>query len=69
MKPIILGSAILLLLPVAHALAPNYLFFLPLGGSTISEMGIVLGLCVAVSAIQRLLDEANDKKNADNDHS
>ena len=50
MKTILFGTAILLL-PIAQALAPNFLVFLPLGGSNISEIGIVLGSCVAVSTL------------------
>lgn len=45
------GGAALLLMTVAHAVLPNVFLFLPLGGSSISEMGIVLGTCVAAATI------------------
>ena len=46
----ILGVAggIQLLLTVSKAISPQSFYFLPLGGSTIAELGIVLGVAVAV---------------------
>lgn len=55
MKPVLFGCAILLLLPVAQAVAPNLFHFLPLGGSVIAEIGIVLGATVAIVSIRDAL--------------
>ncbi|WP_406737101.1 hypothetical protein [Thioclava sp. GXIMD4215] len=51
---IAIASVMLLLLAVAKGLFPNVFYFLPLGGSTVSEMGIVFGLAVAVATIADL---------------
>jgi hypothetical protein len=51
MKLIVVGSAALMLLTIAQASLPRVFFFLPLGGSAIAEMGIVLGASVAVATI------------------
>lgn len=55
MKPLLFGSSILLLLPVAKAIAPDFFPFLPLGDSTIAEVGIVLGVTVAYVTIREAL--------------
>ena len=54
MKYIVCGGVALLVLSVAKGLLPDFLLFLPLGGSTISEMGIVFGLAVAAATIDDL---------------
>lgn len=54
MRFIGIGGVALLLLAVAKGLLPDVLHFLPLGGSTIAEIGIVLGLSVAVATIHDL---------------
>ncbi|NKX73954.1 hypothetical protein HGG73_07225 [Rhodobacteraceae bacterium R_SAG3] len=54
MKFIALGGVALLLLAVAKGLGPGLFHFLPLGGSTVSEMGIVFGLAVAAAALNDL---------------
>lgn len=54
MKIIGMGSVALLLLGVAKGLMPEALFFLPLGGSTVAEIGIVLGLSASVAMIREL---------------
>jgi hypothetical protein len=59
MKSITIGGIILIILNVAKAALPNLCFFLPLGGSTIAEMGIVLGLA---SAIAMVFDMRFEKK-------
>lgn len=64
MKPILVGGAILLLLPVANAIAPDIFFFLPLGGSTIAEIGIVLGTCVAMVSIREVFRSSSDEKDS-----
>ena len=68
MKYIILGGAILIFLTVMKGLFPNTLEFLPLGGSSVSEMGIVFGLAVAVTTLAELWKgkengEASDHRN------
>ncbi|MBL4746189.1 MAG: hypothetical protein JKY08_07450 [Flavobacteriaceae bacterium] len=60
MKYIIIGGAILLLLAVIKGLLGSVAFFLPLGGSTIAEMGIVFGFAVAISAIKNIYEKNND---------
>jgi hypothetical protein len=54
MKFVALGGVALLLLAVAKGLGPNLFHFLPLGGSTVAEMGIVFGIAVAAAAINDL---------------
>lgn len=54
MKFIALAGAILILLTVAKAIAPGLFSFLPLGGSAIAEMGIVLGTGAAIAAILQI---------------
>ena len=51
MKIIILGSVFLTLTSAAKAMAPTYLYFLPLGGSSIAESGIVLSIAVCISTL------------------
>lgn len=51
MKPIILGGVTLTLLSAAAAAAPATFPFLPLGGSSIAEMGVVLGVSAAVATV------------------
>jgi hypothetical protein len=46
-----LAGVVLLLLTVAKGLFPAELGFLPLGGSSISELGIVLGFSVACANV------------------
>jgi hypothetical protein len=55
MKPILAGTATLMLLSAAQAVAPEVLYFLPLGGSPIAEIGIVLATCVAAQTIHEFL--------------
>ncbi|WP_157973476.1 hypothetical protein [Tropicimonas sp. IMCC34043] len=54
------GSAVLVLLTVAQGAAPDLFGFLPLGGSAISEMGIVLGLSFAAANLWDLLGDRKD---------
>lgn len=49
MKFIVFGSALLIMFTAAAAIAPRVFFFLPLGGSPVAEMGIVLGLAAAAA--------------------
>lgn len=49
------GGTALMLLTIAHALAPDELSFLPLGGSPVSQIGIVLGLCVALATLVEMI--------------
>ncbi len=51
MQFILIAGAVLVLLTAAKAIAPNTFFFLPLGGSNISEMGIIFGVAVATTTI------------------
>lgn len=55
MKSLALGGAILLVLSAAHAALPGYLYFLPLGGSTIAETGIVLSMALAMDTVIGLI--------------
>jgi len=54
MKFIAFGCVTLLLLAVVKGLLPQVFHFLPLGGSTVAEMGIVLGVAVAAANINIL---------------
>jgi hypothetical protein len=66
MKIITISGALLIILAVAYAIAPNALPVLPLGGSTISEMGIVFGLAIALSTILEIIGARNGQnKNHD----
>ncbi|UWQ77945.1 hypothetical protein K3725_11515 [Leisingera sp. S132] len=60
MKFIAIGGVVLLLLAVAKGLLPDVFHFLPLGGSTVAEMGVVFGVAVAAAAINDLR-RANDE--------
>lgn len=62
MKFILLGGAILTILTVAEAAIPHFFWFLPIGDSAIAQMGIVLGLAAALSAIVDLW-RGKDEKN------
>jgi hypothetical protein len=66
MKVIACGGAVLLLLPVLQALAPKVFFFLPLGESTIAEIGIVLGLSVAVQTVSMAFGAKKIEENKSN---
>ncbi|MAX73612.1 MAG: hypothetical protein CMH66_08080 [Nioella sp.] len=57
MKFILVGSAIVTLLTVAAAVAPWTFPFLPLGGSPISEIGVVFGVCFSVATVIELFKE------------
>ena len=54
MKFMVIGSVVLLILAVAKGLLPNVLHFLPLGGSTVAEMGIVFGIAVSAAMLDEL---------------
>jgi len=54
MKFIVIGGVVLILLAVAKGLLPAVFVFLPLGGSTIAEMGIVFGAAVAAATVSEL---------------
>lgn len=54
MRTIAVCGVILLLLAVAKGLLPDSLHFLPLGGSTTAEMGIVFGISVAVATVHEI---------------
>jgi hypothetical protein len=60
MRFITIGSVALLLLAVAKGLLPDVFHFLPLGGSTMTEMGIVFGLAVAAATIDDLRRPKNE---------
>jgi hypothetical protein len=60
MRFIVIGSVVLLLLAVAKGLLPTVFHFLPLGGSTVAEMGIIFGLAVAAAAIKDLRRPKNE---------
>lgn len=60
MKFIAIGGIALLLLAVANALLPKFFYFLPLGGSTIAEMGIVFGLAIAAQTVEALRQPKDD---------
>lgn len=62
MQFIVLGGAVSLVLTVAKGLFPVQMSFLPLGGSSISELGIVLGLAVVAATLN---DLRKSKKNED----
>ena len=51
MKIIVLGSVFLTLTSAAKAVAPEYFYFLPLGGSSIAEAGIILSVAVCISTL------------------
>ena len=51
----ILAGAVLTLMTVAEAAAPLWFWYLPLGGSPIAQMGIVLGLALASTVIAGLV--------------
>ncbi|KAE9628859.1 hypothetical protein [Parasedimentitalea maritima] len=57
MEIVAIGSALLLLLAALKALAPTRMSFLPLGGTTISEIGIVFAVCVALTTLMSYLQE------------
>ena len=61
MKLILFGGAILTLMTVAEAALPSFVWFLPLGGSPIAQLGIVFGTAVALSALFELLRGKNDE--------
>lgn len=60
MNYIVAGGAVLLLLTAAKGLFPTSLHFLPLGGSTIAEMGIVFGIAVAAATIHEMRSKRKD---------
>ena len=53
-----IAGAVLLLLTVTKAVSPGRFRFLPLGGSSISEVGIVFGSAVAIIAILQAVGES-----------
>jgi len=55
MTIMIAGSALLLLLSAAKAISPKKLRCLPLGGSNIAEIGIVLAVCLALMTLVDLV--------------
>jgi hypothetical protein len=61
MKTIVFGSVVLLFCTVSKALAPTYFEFLPLGGSSIAETGIVLGLAVGVATLKDTFWNKNEE--------
>lgn len=54
MKIILFGSVVLTFLTAAKDLFAESLPFLPLGGTSTSEMGIVFGLAFAVATLRDL---------------
>lgn len=60
MKFIAIGGVALLLLAVAKGLLPDVFHFLPLGGSTVAEMGIVFGVAVAAATINGLRSQGHE---------
>lgn len=67
MTYISIGGITLLLLAVAKGLFPIVLSFLPLGGSTVSEMGIVFGLAIAMATIVELRSKKNGETSDNGD--
>ena len=67
MKFIIIGGVAMIILTVAKGLLPALLFFLPLGGSTIAEMGIVFGIAVAATTLSDLARKTHDKATPNGD--
>ena len=61
MKLVLLSGAVLTLLTVAEAAMPQSASFLPIGGSSISQMGIILGTAVATSTIIHLWRGGSDE--------
>ncbi|WP_373355608.1 hypothetical protein [Pseudoroseicyclus sp. CXY001] len=59
-KFIAIAGVALLLLAVAKGLLPKVFHFLPLGGSTVAEMGIVFGLAVAAATLDGLRDQDDE---------
>ncbi len=57
MKLMILGSVLLMFLAIAKAMFADALYFLPLGGSSPAEMGIVLGGAYAIATLLELFDK------------
>lgn len=55
MKTMALGGAALLIFSTVQAAFPSVFYFLPLGDSPIAEMGIVLGMSVAIGTIVDLI--------------
>ncbi len=56
------GLAVALLLECVGGLSPTLVWFLPLGGSHLAQIGFVLGVAVAVPDIQRAFGSKNGKK-------
>lgn len=50
-----LGGVLLTLMTVAQAALPQIFYFLPLGGSAIAQMGITLGIAVAIDTTAKIL--------------
>jgi hypothetical protein len=65
------AGVVSLLLTVVKGLFPTELGFLPLGGSSISELGIVLGFSVACATVWDLQqkDGERDAQNPSDRHS
>ena len=61
MRLIRLGSAVLTIFTVLEALLPDVMWFLPFGGSSIAQMGIVFGAAIALSTILELIQGKNDE--------
>lgn len=59
MKVLAAGGVFLIVSTVLQALAPRSRNILPLGGSPISEMGIVLGILWAVLLINEIISNAD----------
>jgi hypothetical protein len=62
-KAFTIGCSIILLLVIIESIFSYSQSFLPIGGSSISQIGVILGICVVVSQIQDVLKEwGNDSK-------
>ncbi len=60
MKHIAFGTIVLLWLTVAKGLFPQFFAYLPLGGSAIAELGIVLGIAVSFAVIDEIRKSKNE---------
>ena len=54
MKFMIFGGVVVTLLTAFHAVAPQIFSFLPLGGSSIAEIGIVLSVSFACATLNEM---------------
>lgn len=56
MKSIVLGCVFITLTSASKALSPEFFSFLPLGGSSIAETGIILSFAVSIATLAELFE-------------